>query len=1378
MVWVLTPGAMIRPTARPVRRIVVIPRKSRRRGGSRYAARTEPLEPRRLLAGVPVPVGSEFPVNMTMADTQMRPAVAAVGSDGYVVAGESFGQSGNGWDIQARRVGAGGAFQGDDFRVNGDPTLDQRRSAVAGSASGFVVAWDSVAPGGPDNDVYARLFDASGAARGGEFRVNTTLPGRQMVPAVAMAPDGRFVVAWVEDAEGSAWDVYARRFAADGSPLGNPFRVNVFTAFLQVNPSVAMGADGSFVVAWDSHAETATEFYVAARTYDADGVPAGDEFRVSADLTLDQGEPAVAVEAGGGFVVTWHAPSGADGVQVQGRRFGPDGVARGDAFPLNTHAPDDQSLAVVSAGAGGFVTAWQSLGQDGEGLGVYARPYDAAGAALAGELPGNTQTAGDQSAAAVAAAPDGGFLLAWQGPGADGSTDVFARAFSAAPTDPPAVSVSGSSAAEGGGTAAFTVTLSGARDYPVSVQYATQNGTAVAPADYAAASGTLTFAPGETSKVVSVPVVGDALDEADETFSLVLSEPVNGTVATATAAATITDDDPLPVLTVSDITVPEGGGTATFTLTLSAPSGRQIRSAYQLGGGPGDTADRFDDFNGLSALVTFEPGQTTQTVSFDIVDDALDEDDERFSVRFSAAQGTFQFSPDEDGFAVATIVDNDPLPVLTVGDVAVLEGDDPAGRLVDVPITLSASSGRTVTVNYNTVDDTATAPADYAFASGTLTFAPGETTKVIQVRVIGDTAAEPDERFWVNLWGPQNADAFDRRVTVRDDDTVPVINLELVNPGEALSEFFDDGLAFLVTLSRPSPRAVTFDLSTVDDTALAGSDYNGFHLPLTFEPGETRKELLLIPVDDNLNEAEERLFLDLSNVANATVGTGRLSVRVVDDDPLPGVRFDTPDVILAPEGDDGTTLVPVALRLVDWEDDNVARPSGRAVTVGLSATGTATAGEDFVLPASVTFAPGETSKTFNVTVVGDRLREDPGEAFTIHLSPDFARVTDFAGTRGVSIQDDDPDRFVRVSDTTATEGDGADVREAVFTLTLTSAAGAPVTVRYVTRADSAAAGSDFVATDATVTFAPGETEKTVRVPLVNDEVAEINESFALEASIVSGPASSNPFPGSATVVDDDWDGVPPPTVTGVYVASTQWKAPFKQALVAADAGSSQYGYLVPDGPAQLDELPWANLNQVSIAFSTGVTVRSEDLAVNGSNGNYDVVAFAYDPASHTATWTLDRVIGNNNVELFLGGREDSHIAGTINGLPLNGYWSNGSDTYPSGSEAFTSTFVFQVNVLPGDVNGDGAVDAADLLQVRARQSTNTATLGTAYPARYDVNGSGTVDVIDQMLVRSRYGTSLPVRLPPPAPVASASARTASRLTPPRRDLFGGVPILA
>jgi hypothetical protein len=257
-------------------------------------------------------------------------------------------------------------------------------------------------------------------------------------------------------------------------------------------------------------------------------------------------------------------------------------------------------------------------------------------------------------------------------------------------------------------------------------------------------------------------------------------------------------------------------------------------------------------------------------------------------------------------------------------------------------------------------------------------------------------------------------------------------------------------------------------------------------------------------------------------------------------------------------------------------------------------------------------------------------------------------------------------------------------------------------------------------------------------------------------------------------------------VTGVYVAGTAWSPAFRQHLADAGVGSAAFGYLVPDGFAQLDELPWANLNQVSVRFSIDVVAHQEDLTVSDRNTGAFIqpTGFTYDPASHTATWTLPQSLRNDNYWIGLEGRPGAGVRGTFNGLALNGYWTNGQDTYPSGHASPPSDFSFWLNVLPGDADRSGTVDAADVTMVRTRQFTSVARPGTGsagYTRFADLNGSGTIDAIDQMLVRSRLGTTLAIQQPPPpspATAQSAGTRLTSRTSPPRRDLFGTTPILA
>ena len=129
----------------------------------------------------------------------------------------------------------------------------------------------------------------------------------------------------------------------------------------------------------------------------------------------------------------------------------------------------------------------------------------------------------------------------------------------------------------------FTVSLSAPSGQLVSVGWATADGTATAPADYTAGGGNVVFNPGQTTRTVTVSVKGDMLDENDEMFTVRLSDPTNATIADGTGVGTINDDDALPGLSVNDVTVTEGdAGTvaAAFTVSLDAPSGRDVTVAY------------------------------------------------------------------------------------------------------------------------------------------------------------------------------------------------------------------------------------------------------------------------------------------------------------------------------------------------------------------------------------------------------------------------------------------------------------------------------------------------------------------------------------------------------------------------------------------------------------------------------------------------------------------------------------------------------------------------------------------------------------------------------------------------------------------------------
>lgn len=330
-------------------------------------------------------------------------------------------------------------------------------------------------------------------------------------------------------------------------------------------------------------------------------------------------------------------------------------------------------------------------------------------------------------------------------------------------------SVSDTSVTEGSSgrrNATFTITRSNS-DGPASVNFATANGTATAPADYTRTAGTLDFAPGENAETVTVPIRPDTTDERNETFTLNLGAPSPGaSIADRTGTGTIIDDD--PAFSVSDASVTEGDSgtrTATFTVTRTGGTGAaSVRFATQ------DARARAgSDYTGTSGTLNFAAGQTRKSVAVPVRGDLLDEANETFALnlRTPSPAGTSI----ADGRGRGTIVDNDPIPRVSVNNVSLAEGDR-GGRSARFRVSLSAKSGRSVSVAFGTASNTARAPADYSPKSGTVTFAPGQTARLVMVDVKGDERREADESFFLRLFGPRQAVIEDSRGTgtIRNDD--------------------------------------------------------------------------------------------------------------------------------------------------------------------------------------------------------------------------------------------------------------------------------------------------------------------------------------------------------------------------------------------------------------------------------------------------------------------------------------------------------------------------------------------------------------------------------------------------------------------------------
>ena len=290
----------------------------------------------------------------------------------------------------------------------------------------------------------------------------------------------------------------------------------------------------------------------------------------------------------------------------------------------------------------------------------------------------------------------------------------------------PGISIGNVSVTEGNtGTvnANFVVTLSNPSSSVITANYATADGTAVGGVDYTIGTGVVSFAAGTTSRTVAVPVIGDTLDEPNETFVVGLGSPVNATIATAQGTATIVDNDARTVDqdTVTS-TVTEGDTdavNAVVNVTLSAASSFPVTVNYATTAG---TATAGSDYIAAAGTLTFAPGTTTQPVTVSIAGDVVNEANETLNVDLTIPVN----ATIADSRGVITIAENDPLPTIAVADISVVEGNT-GTKTTSFTFTLSAASSRAVRFTYATADGTATAVTDYTARSGTLTFNAGVT---------------------------------------------------------------------------------------------------------------------------------------------------------------------------------------------------------------------------------------------------------------------------------------------------------------------------------------------------------------------------------------------------------------------------------------------------------------------------------------------------------------------------------------------------------------------------------------------------------------------------------------------------------------------------
>ena len=481
-----------------------------------------------------------------------------------------------------------------------------------------------------------------------------------------------------------------------------------------------------------------------------------------------------------------------------------------------------------------------------------------------------------------------------------------------------------------------------------------------------------------------------------------------------------------PALSINDVPVAEGSsGTvnAIFTVSLPEPSSQAVTVDFTTAD---VTATAASDYVATTGTLHFPAGTTSQTIIVQVFSDALLEPTETFVVNLANPTNAII----ADGQGQATIIDPGGFR-LTINDVSVKESTSGTVSAVFM-VTLSEPGSQEVTVDFTTIDATATAGSDYVATAGTLRFPAGTTSQAIVVLVSTDALFEPAETFVVNLANPANAAIADGQGqgTIIDRGGFQLwISDASVTEGSSGTVT----AVFTVTLSEASEGTVSVDFDTDPFTARDGPDYAGVSGRLTFAPGTTSQQILVEVFDDTVIETDETFRVSLFNPTNADLLDSQAVGTILDND-FPTVSISDARVV---EGDikigDSTGVeIEFVLRL--------SRPSPRRVFVRAStADGTATSGSsgsdrDFDTRSAgvVSFAPRETATGISGLTFALINVAEPDETFFVNLShPDHVTIAD--GQAKATIVDND-ERF-SISDATGSDA-FRNASDAVFTVSL------------------------------------------------------------------------------------------------------------------------------------------------------------------------------------------------------------------------------------------------------------------------------------------------------------------------------------------------------
>ncbi len=633
--------------------------------------------------------------------------------------------------------------------------------------------------------------------------------------------------------------------------------------------------------------------------------------------------------------------------------------------------------------------------------------------------------------------------------------------------------------------------------------------TAIPGLNYIATNGTVTFGPGIASKTITIPIINNSIFETNPVFHVALTNPSGG--------AALGTNDITRVSIIND----DLGGTFAFkqsNYVTNENSTNFLVTVLRTGGAASGVTVDFNTVDGTAlagiryvatnGTLAFGSNELSKSFQVAVINDSLPNGDQSFAVQLSNATGGANVSTNNTAkTAILTIKDDESSIAFTNATYTVGEG------VGTFSITAIRSGALFVpaSVNYNTLDGTANAGLDYRATNGTLVFPAGVTAKTITLSITNDTIVEDNETFQVQLSNPTNCLLGLQSITtviITNNDFGGVINFSTNN--YAVTE---GGTNAIITLVRSNGLAsgVTVDFLTADGSAIAGVDYSNVTQTVTFTNGETTKKIRVPILNNTVVGGNTTVLLSLNYATGGgSIGTRNLATLTISEDDLGG-KFSF--IKTNYSASEGATNFYV----------NIIRTGGKASGVSVdyfTTSGTATSDVDYGnVNNTLTFAAGETNKVIAIPIIQDTLVEG-NESFTLTLAnPQGGATLTTNNVATLTILDDE--NSVSLSNATVTVSEG--IGNVVVTLVRSGVLTSPVTVNFATADGTALAGSDYRATNGTVTIPANVNSKTISIPIINDTVVENDETFTFTISNPQGGGAQLGGNATETITIQDND---------------------------------------------------------------------------------------------------------------------------------------------------------------------------------------------------------------------------------------------------------------